>query len=245
MADPTRRPAPITPLPVPGAGAIAPHPGTEGPIRVLILAAYPAVRTGLTALIAQDPALRPVEPAPTARAARTTPPPLEPRTVAGDEPDVVLADVAALGGRRADDVAEAYPGVPLVLLGADPLTDGPGLAAGPVAYLGPDADGPTLVAAVHGVAVGLTVVDPALGVAAFARPAAPHPEIGSGEALTAREREVLRLVADGLPNKAIARELGISEHTAKFHVGSLLAKLGAGSRTEAVTLATRRGLLAI
>jgi DNA-binding NarL/FixJ family response regulator len=53
------------------------------------------------------------------------------------------------------------------------------------------------------------------------------------------------LVAAGLPNKTIARELGISEHTAKFHVGSLLAKLGAASRTEAVTIATRRGLLAV
>jgi DNA-binding CsgD family transcriptional regulator len=52
-------------------------------------------------------------------------------------------------------------------------------------------------------------------------------------------------VAEGLPNKAIARELGISEHTAKFHVGSLLAKLGAASRTEAVTLATRCGILPV
>jgi two-component system, NarL family, nitrate/nitrite response regulator NarL len=63
--------------------------------------------------------------------------------------------------------------------------------------------------------------------------------------LTTREREVLQLVAEGLPNKAIARELGISEHTAKFHVGSLLGKLGAASRTEAVTLATRRGILPV
>ncbi|MBW3634805.1 MAG: response regulator transcription factor, partial [Chloroflexi bacterium] len=66
-----------------------------------------------------------------------------------------------------------------------------------------------------------------------------------GETLTTREREVLQLVAEGLPNKAIARELSISEHTAKFHVGSLLGKLGAASRTEAVTLATRRGILPV
>ena len=56
---------------------------------------------------------------------------------------------------------------------------------------------------------------------------------------------MLELIADGLPNKAIARELGISEHTAKFHVGSVLGKLGASSRAEAVTLATRRGLLTV
>ena len=70
-----------------------------------------------------------------------------------------------------------------------------------------------------------------------------QPTDPGGETLTPREREVLELVAEGLPNKTIARELGISEHTAKFHVGSLLAKLQAGSRTEAVTTATRRGLL--
>jgi DNA-binding NarL/FixJ family response regulator len=56
---------------------------------------------------------------------------------------------------------------------------------------------------------------------------------------------VLRLVANGLPNKTIAHQLDISEHTVKFHVGSILTKLDAASRTEAVTLATRRGLLAV
>jgi DNA-binding NarL/FixJ family response regulator len=55
--------------------------------------------------------------------------------------------------------------------------------------------------------------------------------------------EVLRLLADGLPNKGIAFALGISDHTAKFHVGQILSKLDAGSRTEAVTIAIRRGLL--
>ena len=64
-----------------------------------------------------------------------------------------------------------------------------------------------------------------------------------GGPLSPREQEVLQLVAAGLPNKAIARELGISDHTVKFHVSSLLSKLDAGSRTEAVTVATRRGLL--
>ena len=61
--------------------------------------------------------------------------------------------------------------------------------------------------------------------------------------LTQREMEVLALVAEGLPNKAIASRLEISEHTVKFHVNSILTKLGAQSRTEAVTRATRMGLL--
>ncbi len=217
------------------------------PIRVLVLAAYPAVRAGLGALLNQDPDLQPVEPPIPHSALRGQ---ADPTTIGdglGAEPDVIVADLAGLLDESTDDLADAYPRVPLVLLGADPSSEGPGLTGDPVAYLAPDADAPTLAAAVRGVALGLTVVDPALTLAAgFHAHAAPQPvAAGAGEPLTAREREVLRLVADGFPNKAIARELGISEHTAKFHVGSLLAKLGAGSRTEAVTLATRRGLLSV
>jgi DNA-binding NarL/FixJ family response regulator len=65
------------------------------------------------------------------------------------------------------------------------------------------------------------------------------------EALTPREQEVLSLVAAGLSNKEMAARLDISEHTVKFHVASILGKLGAGSRTEAVTLGIRRGLVMI
>jgi DNA-binding NarL/FixJ family response regulator len=64
-----------------------------------------------------------------------------------------------------------------------------------------------------------------------------------GEILTARENEVLQLLAEGLANKAIARRLGIRETTVKFHVNSILAKLGAQSRTEAVARAARQGLV--
>jgi DNA-binding NarL/FixJ family response regulator len=61
--------------------------------------------------------------------------------------------------------------------------------------------------------------------------------------LTARELEVLRMMAEGAPNKIIAWRLGISEHTVKFHVASILSRLGASSRTEAVTIGIRRGLV--
>jgi two-component system, NarL family, response regulator YdfI len=62
-------------------------------------------------------------------------------------------------------------------------------------------------------------------------------------ALTPREIEVLRLLADGASNKLIAHKLGISDHTVKFHVTSILSKLNAGTRTEAVTLGIRMGLV--
>ena len=65
------------------------------------------------------------------------------------------------------------------------------------------------------------------------------------EQLTAREQEVLRLLSDGLGNKEIATRLAISEHTAKFHISSILGKLGAATRTEAVTQGIKRGLIAI
>ena len=65
------------------------------------------------------------------------------------------------------------------------------------------------------------------------------------EEITSRETEVLRMLAEGLANKEIGARLGISEHTVKFHISSILDKLGASTRTEAVTLGIRRGLIPI
>jgi two-component system, NarL family, nitrate/nitrite response regulator NarL len=200
--------------------------------RVLVVAAYPALRAGLLALLASDPTLDPVA--------------SDSSDLSGDPestPVAIVVDYSAGEPEDGSSIADAYPGTPLVMIGADPTTDGPGIAATPVAYLPSDIDAQALTAAVRATATGLIVLDPtiagATGVHAHAR------ATGEGESLTAREREVLHLVAEGLPNKAIARELNISEHTAKFHVGSLLGKLGAASRTEAVTLATRRGILPV
>ena len=78
--------------------------------------------------------------------------------------------------------------------------------------------------------------------------APPHPSVDDAvpvEALTAREGEVLELLAEGLSNKAIAGRLGISDQTVKFHVASIGGKLGAANRTDAVRLAVRRGLIAL
>src|SRR5687768_5275630 len=162
---------------------------------------------------------------------------------AGSAPSAIVVDYSVGEPEEILSIAESFPATPLVLIGADPATDGPGLSGTPVAYLPSDVDALALTAAVRAAAAGLIVLDPtvagATGVHAHSRTSE------SGEMLTTREREVLQLVAEGLPNKAIARELGISEHTAKFHVGSLLGKLGAASRTEAVTLATRRGILPV
>jgi DNA-binding NarL/FixJ family response regulator len=111
-----------------------------------------------------------------------------------------------------------------------------------------DAPAADLRAAATAAARGFTVL-PA-SVAARLLPArAPlpttSPDEAPGDALTAREREVLELLAHGLSNRRIADALAISEHTAKFHVAAVCAKLGAASRTEAVSRGVRRGVITL
>ena len=97
-----------------------------------------------------------------------------------------------------------------------------------------------LTGAVRAVHAGLLAAHPEALATPVAAAAPAH-----GLALTAREREILELIAEGANNRLIAARLAISRHTVKFHVASVLAKLGARSRTEAVTLALRAGLLAV
>ncbi|HUX21405.1 MAG TPA: response regulator transcription factor [Spirochaetia bacterium] len=104
-----------------------------------------------------------------------------------------------------------------------------------------------LAAAVRAVAAGLVVGHPELvsrlEEGASRETGEEHGEEGGTNVLTGREREVLAMIAEGLPNKAIATEMGITSHTVKFHVASIMQKLGASSRTEAVTLGLRQGLI--
>ena len=195
-------------------------------IRTLIAAGYPSVRAGLAALLGSVDDIELV-------------------SAEAVEINVIVADVDSLSDERLDQRAEMDEAIAFVYLGGDPAIAGIGLGDGAVAYLGPDAGAEELTLAVRAVALGLTIVDPGLLRGSSVRMPAPDGHQGVADILTAREHEVLDLVAAGYPNKTIARELGISEHTAKFHVGSLLSKLGAASRAEAVMIATRRGLLSV
>ena len=160
--------------------------------------------------------------------------------------DAAEAEVALWDGQhgRLDELP--LLGVPVVAIVDDEAHSAEALAAGARGAVLRSADGASLWAALVAVRHGLTVLDAAFAPAAA--PAAPAPEpprLRPGEELTAREREVLALLSRGLSNKQIAGGLAISEHTAKFHVNAILGKLGAASRTEAVVLAVRLGLIAL
>jgi DNA-binding NarL/FixJ family response regulator len=129
-----------------------------------------------------------------------------------------------------DGSAEAAPGLPVVAFGA---------SEGGFAGLLPEDAGPAqLDAALRAVAAGLTVRPPAAPQPGFA--AMPEE---TWPALTPREVEVLTALADGLANKSVARRLGISPHTVKFHIESLFRKLGAATRAEAVAKGLRRQIV--
>lgn len=157
------------------------------------------------------------------------------------EPDVAVLDLASPTDEAM--VFSLEPGAALVV-----LTDEPGrfsaaeaLRAGVRAILPRRPPAEELLAAVQASAAGLIVLHPDALEPAFSP--AETAELEADEILTPREIEVLRMIADGSGNKQIAERLEISEHTVKFHIASIFAKLGAGSRTEAVTIGIRKGLL--
>jgi len=130
---------------------------------------------------------------------------------------------------------------PVVALLSAPTLAAEVWAAGPRGLLPRDTVAAGLNAALAAVAQGLVVIDGDLS-AALLPSGEQAPATAMGD-LTPREQEVLQLLAEGLPNKVIASQLNISEHTVKFHVNAIMGKLGAQSRTEAVTRATRAGLI--
>jgi DNA-binding NarL/FixJ family response regulator len=160
---------------------------------------------------------------------------------------VVIADAELLGETTAP-LAEA--GTRSLVALADDDRPARTLRAMPLrgwAIVSRDAPTGELRAAVVAAGQGFTVVPTALAARLLpARDAFPgEARAGQLEPLTAREREVLELLAEGLSNRRIADRLGISEHTAKFHVASVSGKLGASSRTEAVSRGVRRGLITL
>jgi two-component system, NarL family, response regulator YdfI len=217
--------------------------------RVLVAASSAVTRAGLETILAREPAFTVV-----GRGGLTT----LTEDVAEHEPDVVLVELGAGGdedtltmlhalGVDADDGARSVPALVLLTDERDPAYAIEALRAGVRSLLPRDAGSAEIAAAVSAAAAGLVAVAhewtdamrAALGVDRAASNGA------GGEGLTAREVEVLRLIAEGLGNKQIAARLAISEHTVKFHVASVFGKIRASTRAEAVMIGARRGLIVL
>ncbi|HEX4964560.1 MAG TPA: response regulator transcription factor [Thermoanaerobaculia bacterium] len=205
-------------------------------LRILVVSDDPLARTGLALLLADRDGLAVSG---QAEADDDWPGPGE-----AEAPDVLVWDLG-LGLRPGlEPLREvSASGPPIVAIVADETDARDALAAGARGALSRTADGDRLAAAVRAAAQGLLVLDEAF--AAALAPSAPSSPPVLTETLTPRELEVLQRLAQGLPNKLIAQRLGISEHTAKFHVNAILGKLGVQSRSEAIVQAVRLGLVVL
>lgn len=211
-----------------------------GVTRVLVAATSAVRRGGLEALVRGSPSLRlsGSVPGTAGLAAR----------VREMQPDAILADIAT-GDRQfiATIGSLAEEDIPVVVLIDDPEPSwaASALRAGVRALIPRESSGEEILTAIHTAVNGLVLVE-----AGTAKELAKYaPSRGSEgarehlEELSSREVEVLRWMAEGLGNKEIGTRLGISDHTVKFHISSILAKLGVASRTEAVTVGIRMGLV--
>jgi DNA-binding NarL/FixJ family response regulator len=209
-------------------------------IRVFIVAASSLARAGLQSLLGS----REVEVIGSA-------PSFE--SLAGQWPDVetdiVLVDAA---GEQFEGVLDSLAASQLaseaniVVLSdhSEPRWLAEALRLGVRAVLPGDVAPDQLIAALEAASAGLIVMHPAeIGAMFPAVQSASRPLVELPEPLTPRESEVLQMLASGLANKEIAARLSISEHTVKFHISSIFTKLNVSSRTEAVTLGVRLGLV--
>jgi DNA-binding NarL/FixJ family response regulator len=195
------------------------------PLRVLVVGADPLSRAGLAALLSGRAELAVVGEVSADEVASAPP------------HEAVAFDVGPAAGERLRFPA----GAPLLALAADEHQAAEASRAGARAVIFRSASPASIAAGLVAVARGLSVLDPSLAAAWLRPPEAPE----GSEVLTPREREVLDLLAEGLPNRAIAARLGISEHTAKFHVNAILGKLGVESRAEAIVRAARLGMVVL
>ena len=201
--------------------------------RIVIAAASAVVRAGLEALLSATPGWE----------------------VAGSfadashvdslRPDVLVAalPLGALPAGANGVSAGVNPAIVLLTSEGQPEWTADALRSGVRALLPRDAPAAAILAAVEAAANGLAVIDPQELEGLLGSPGPVDAADTGGAPLTPRELEVLRMMADGAANKEIAWKLAISEHTVKFHVASVMGKLNASSRTEAVTRGLRRGLI--
>jgi two-component system nitrate/nitrite response regulator NarL len=184
-----------------------------------VVARDPLVRSGLAAVLASYPGLVLKE----ARASGD-----------GAEADVVVWD--------APEATSKSGGSPVLALVSAPQEARQALRAGAHGALSRAAPAHAIAPAALAVAAGHWVLDDSFAAVLLH---VAEPPSGAATLLSPREQEVLALLSEGLSNRDVATRLGISHHTAKFHVNAILDKLGATTRTEAVVLAARSGILSL
>ncbi|WP_027501143.1 response regulator [Rhodococcus sp. UNC363MFTsu5.1] len=204
-------------------------------LRLLLVDDHPVVRAGLRALLSSHEGLDVVAEAASGEQA------LE--LVETTRPDVVLMDLrlgAGMDGAQSTEAIMARPDPPRVVVLTTYDTDADilrAVEAGAAGYLLKDSDPQVLLDAVWAASRGETVLNPDVAQRLYRRIREPRVD------LSARETEIVRLVADGLSNRAIAKQLFVTEATVKSHLVHVFSKLGVDSRTAAVAAARERGLL--
>lgn len=213
-------------------------------IRVLVSAPSAVRRAGLESMIANSPLTR--------LAGSMYGLDTLDRTVLQFQPDVLLADLDRPDSRiitRSTGLDEERGTLDVVALIDEPdsvwMTRA--LRTGVKAILNRNAPADDILLAIQSAFSGLIVLEPEIAESLLTkmRPASELSAPNIAEPLTPREIQVLKMLAEGVGNKAIAARLKVSEHTVKFHISSVLSKMGAASRTEAVTQGIRNGLIVI
>lgn len=199
-------------------------------IRLLLVAASAVRRAGLEALLKTSPSVKLV-------GSLHNPHAVE-QYAAQLQPDVILLDL--------DNETPTRPSTSLAVIALidEPSADwvARALRSGVKAILPRDSSIDEILAAIQAAHAGLVLLDPDVTQNLASRIPAPTVTAGFDE-LTPREIEVLRMLAEGLGNREMAARLGISDHTVKFHISSILDKFGAATRTEAVTMGIRMGII--
>lgn len=205
-------------------------------IRILVVDDHPVVREGLVAILEDEHEFKVADAVGSAEDAVAA--------IERARPDIILLDLELPGADGVEAIPRllaAAPTARIVVLTAYDTEERVlgALRAGARGYLLKGAAADEIAGAIRAVHAGGSYLTARVAATVLTQVREP----GRTTALTRRERMVLRLVADGLSSKAIARRLGITERTVKFHVGSILNKLGADTRAQAVAEAARRGLL--